>query len=148
MKEVNKNRKDEILSHHTEVNIDEIWAAIEPQVDIINAEKKRRKRFLIFFLLGAILLTSGGFYMWQAETETTEVKTIIELENNTSKVVVKGAQEELVKTNLEVQSIDNHEVRKDLVNSNDKVQSKVSWLQSPFLQVKKKKNLNTQNRLY
>ena len=89
MKEVNKNRKEEVLSHHSEVNVDEIWAAIEPQVDIINAEKKRRKGLLFFFLLGAILVTSAGLYLWQTDaqiavsnagikTETSNIKTITE----------------------------------------------------------------------
>ena len=105
MKEVNKNRKDEVLSHHSDVNIDEIWAAIEPQVDLINAEKKRKKRFFIFFLLGAMLLASGGLYMWQngankvevSTTNNTGIKNTNKVELNSVETLIPETQEASLK---------------------------------------------------
>lgn len=80
MSEKNKHRNEEILSHQTEVDIDGIWAAIEPQVDIINAEKKRKKRYFFFFLFGAILLAGGGIYAWQ--NGFAKAETIAGIEKN------------------------------------------------------------------
>ncbi len=114
MKEVNKNRKDEILSHHTEVDIDEIWAAIEPQLDLINAEKKRKKYFFLFFLFGAFLLTSGALYMWQTGTSVALVNNTIEAEINDTGAIIKEAQtylkEKLTEASSNVQTTDNQTI--------------------------------------
>ncbi len=51
--------KTTLEKHTTEVDVDAIWAAIEPEVDVINAERKKRRGFplflfgLFFFVLGA-----------------------------------------------------------------------------------------------
>ena len=53
--------KTTLKKHTSEVDVDAIWAAIEPEVDVINAERKRRKGFF-FFLFGlCILILSVGF---------------------------------------------------------------------------------------
>jgi hypothetical protein len=104
MKEVNKNRKDEVLSHQSEVNIDEIWAAIEPQVDIINAEKKRRKGFAFFFLFGAILLVGGGLYLWQNGLPIENSNTVIEAEMRKLETAKEEAAERLMEEEADVNS--------------------------------------------
>lgn len=61
----NKIRKS-LHSHQSEVDADAIWAAIEPQVDVINRRKKRR--FILFWFLFPMLLASGSaFYFSQAD---------------------------------------------------------------------------------
>ena len=53
--------KTTLKKHTSEVDIDAIWAAIEPEVDVINAERKRRRGFF-FLLFGLCLLILGvGF---------------------------------------------------------------------------------------
>ena len=54
--------KTTLKKHTTEVDVDAIWAAIEPEVDVINAERKRRKGFF-FFLFGLCILILGVGYM-------------------------------------------------------------------------------------
>jgi len=122
MKEGNKNRKDEILSHHTEVNIDEIWAAIEPQIDIINAEKKRKKRFMIFFLFGAVLLASSGLYMWQNTVTESGVNGTNQEELQSTETIAKeepkASLNELIQTQ---QNTDSQHFTKNIKETNNEV---------------------------
>lgn len=46
---------EKLDGYRSEVNPAEIWAAIEPQVDVINAERRRKKRAFWFFLLTGVL---------------------------------------------------------------------------------------------
>ncbi|MGK0366682.1 MAG: hypothetical protein ACI85O_003757 [Saprospiraceae bacterium] len=129
MKEVNKNRNDEILSHHTDVNIDEIWAVIEPQVDLINAEKKRKKRFLFFFLLGAILLASSGLYLWQSDNDDVETNDTNHTIIDNTKIIENGEylSEEGINVKTEKQNTDN-QILETLDNKTEdkKIQSKIT----------------------
>jgi len=122
MKEGNKNRKEEILSHHTEVNVDEIWAAIEPQVDLINAEKKRKKRFLIFFLFGAALLASSALYLWQYGNEGIVENIEIESHNGiANKKEETTLQEKEKQSTQKSQNIDNQSLENKNLNTNDEL---------------------------
>lgn len=56
-----------IKNHQSALDINEIWAAIEPQVDIINAQRKKRKPRFIYWLTGAVLLIgliSTAFFLF------------------------------------------------------------------------------------
>jgi len=46
--------------------VNEIWAAIEPEVDAINAERRRRRLIPFFWLFGVLALSVsvGGYYLW------------------------------------------------------------------------------------
>ncbi|MBK8566209.1 MAG: hypothetical protein IPN76_23420 [Saprospiraceae bacterium] len=87
----NKIRKA-LLSHQSEVDVDAIWAAIEPGVDAINRRKKRR--FMLFWLLLPLLVAHGiGFYIYLNDgtyenKATTALNTIASTNN---KVVDKSA---------------------------------------------------------
>ena len=63
---MNKNVNNNINDHHSEVNPDDIWTAIEPRVDALNAKKKRKRRaFILFFCgLGVAIMLSGGLYQY------------------------------------------------------------------------------------
>ena len=52
------------------VDIDEIWAAIEPEVDAINQERRKKKFpfFWMFGLLGLMLTMGGVFYLFNNNT--------------------------------------------------------------------------------
>jgi len=70
---MNKN----IRNHQSALDINEIWAAIEPQVDIINAQRKKRKRkpAFIYWLTGAILLIgliSTGLFLFGEHIQHNE----------------------------------------------------------------------------
>ncbi len=131
MKEVNKNRKEEVLSHHSEVNIDEIWAAIEPQVDLINAEKKRKKRFFFFFLFGAMLLAGSSLYIWQNGSLTEGNHSTLEAKDSHAEVLkkekstaLKGATTE---TTSESQTIENETIKSNKSATNkENLQSKTT----------------------
>ncbi len=70
---MNKN----ITNYQSALDINEIWAAIEPQVDEINAQRKKRKPALLYWLSGAILLlglVAGSFFLFSGEqTSASEV---------------------------------------------------------------------------
>ena len=87
---MDKNRlKDELFNHKSNVNIDEIWSAIEPDVDAINAEKKRKRRAGFLWLFGAgsmlliILLLSYPFYKKQ-DRDSLSATTIVQENKSTS----------------------------------------------------------------
>jgi len=143
MKEVNKNRKDEILSHHTEVNIDEIWAAIEPQVDIINAEKKRKKRFLIFFLFGVILLASSGLYMWQSGSFTETVISTSETDMEQRKGVEEEKLEKISNNKSTTQSPNNQNNKNKIKLSKEEKTLTKSAASTP---IATNKSVNTFNK--
>lgn len=54
--------KRTLQKHTEEVDIDAIWAAIEPQVDAVNVERKRRRGFLFFLSLACIGIIAAGFF--------------------------------------------------------------------------------------
>lgn len=149
MKEVNKNRKEEILSHNTDVNIDEIWAAIEPQVDLINAERKRKKRFLIFFLFGAILLASGSLYMWQNGNieAVKETKTYTEIED-INETEVKNI-EKFVEANSTKESDNSTQLTDNQTNKDSKITAIDETVQTEIINLTstQKANFSKKNEL-
>ena len=71
---MNKN----ITNYQSALDINEIWAAIEPQVDEINAKrKKKRKPIFLYWLSGAILLiglVTASFFLFSGEqTQANEI---------------------------------------------------------------------------
>ena len=74
-------------NHFSAIDPDEIWAAIEPGVDAINAERSRKKRGMFWwFFGGALLLAVGvGLYLTTA-TPTAPAPAISDSEilNNTA----------------------------------------------------------------
>ncbi len=69
---MNKN----ITNYQSALDIDEIWAAIEPQVDEINEQRKKRNPALLYWLSGAILLlglVTASFFLFSGEqTQASE----------------------------------------------------------------------------
>ena len=66
----------EITNHPSALDINEIWAAIEPQVDIINAQRKKRKPAFIYWLSGLALLVGlgiAGLFLFGDRLQTSEV---------------------------------------------------------------------------
>ncbi len=70
---MNKN----ITNYQSALDINEIWAAIEPQVDEINAQRKKKRRpFFLYWLTGGILLiglVGASFFLFpEAQTQTSK----------------------------------------------------------------------------
>lgn len=51
-----KKVNNELSGHQSEVDIDALWGAIEPEVDAINSEKKKRRRGAFWWFFGGLLL--------------------------------------------------------------------------------------------
>jgi len=65
----------DITNHPSALDINEIWAAIEPQVDEINAQRKKRKPVFIYWLSGLALLTGLGiaaFFLLDENSQSSE----------------------------------------------------------------------------
>ena len=94
---MNKN----ITNYQSALDINEIWAAIEPQVDEINAQrKKKRKPIFIYWLSGALLLiglaTASIFFFRGAQTQASEA-TLNSLPNKDNQTTITAVSD---KTNL------------------------------------------------
>ncbi|MEO1262307.1 MAG: hypothetical protein AAFZ15_26105, partial [Bacteroidota bacterium] len=76
-----KNKiKDELSAHRSEVDVDALWSAIEPQVDALNRTKRKKRRGLIWLLFAGVLLagsTAGYFFLGNSKTHKNVV-----VENN------------------------------------------------------------------
>lgn len=80
--------KDELSSHRSEVDIDALWSAIEPEVDALNQSKRKRPFVIFWFLLAGVLMLGGGIggYYFLNNDKTTE-KTIIAGNNSEEKTI-------------------------------------------------------------
>ena len=61
----------DINNHQSDFDVDEIWAAIEPQVDEINARRKKRKPIFLYWLSGVGLLVgiiAASFFLFSDNT--------------------------------------------------------------------------------
>ncbi|MEM1320013.1 MAG: hypothetical protein AAGG75_07120 [Bacteroidota bacterium] len=67
-----KTLQKELLAHQSEVDINAIWAAIEPEVDTINTRQQHRRRGIIWWgmLAGLLLLGSTWFLLRPSATPT------------------------------------------------------------------------------
>lgn len=74
-----KNRlSKEAKEEQVDVDVDAIWSAIEPQVDALNAQQPRRRRFLLWFCLGGLLIMGSGWLGNQLLMEGSQVVAIDE----------------------------------------------------------------------
>jgi len=79
--------KNDMLTHQSPVDIDAIWANIEPEVDRINEEKKKKRRFLFFwwFLGLTIIGFLAGFLISRNNTpKVTQSNTQQTIQNNST----------------------------------------------------------------
>jgi len=53
--------------HQLPVDVDALWAAIEPEVDQINTERKKKRRFFFFWMIGLGLVLSA-IALWSIQT--------------------------------------------------------------------------------
>ena len=52
----NNRLKEDMLGYQSSVNVDAIWANIEPKVDVINARNNTRRGFYRLCAVGIVLL--------------------------------------------------------------------------------------------
>lgn len=70
--------KTALYGHKSVVDVDELWAAIESEVDAINRKKKRRG-FIWFWVLGTLIAGAGiGYYFFQKNSHILPEKLQIE----------------------------------------------------------------------
>ncbi len=64
MKREDASFRDKLAQHQSKVELEELWGAIEPRIDQLNEQHRRRRRLFFWLpgLLGGILLL--GFALW------------------------------------------------------------------------------------
>jgi hypothetical protein len=114
----NKIRQS-LRSHQSEVDVDAIWAAIEPQVDAINRRKKRR--FMLFWLLLPLLVAHGiGFYIYLNDgTHEDKAKTALNTMNSTNNKLVDESALNTPKNAIETQQTQEENSHKTGPSSNN-----------------------------
>lgn len=76
-----KNRlSKEAKEEQVDVDVDAIWRVIEPQVDILNAQKPRKRRFLLLFFFGGLLVLGSGWLGYQLLTTSADSSPLIAIE--------------------------------------------------------------------
>lgn len=67
--------KKDAQAEEVEVDLDAIWSAIEPSVDLINQKKRKKKRFFFWiFLVGALCLGGTAYFLFPStSTDFTSV---------------------------------------------------------------------------
>ena len=74
--------KDKLQNHDVDVDVDALWAAIEPEVDGINDRRKKRKGFYLF-LFGLFFFVLGAGFMGLLMPSLTSDPAHITNTNNT-----------------------------------------------------------------
>ncbi|MFK8105190.1 MAG: hypothetical protein AB8G15_21940 [Saprospiraceae bacterium] len=85
--------KKDAQAEEVEVDVDAIWSAIEPSVDLINQKKRKKKRFFFWiFLVGALCLGGTAYFVFPTTTNQlskkaspieTRDKSLVESQNTT-----------------------------------------------------------------
>jgi hypothetical protein len=104
--------------HHSDLDVDELWTAIEPGVDHINKKKKKRRPWFWIFLIGlpisvaciGMIYFKGGSYGNAQSSQATQ---------SSSKILPKNIQQKNSKTNTPnrtpiIKSLFNKETNKAL----------------------------------
>lgn len=118
----------DLKQYESDVNIDEIWAAIEPEVDIINAEREKKKKFrlpLWWGLSGILLMVFVTGYFIYNNTSTPEVNNISTETNiaiDHSPSPVKSNADEAEKQLSPASAFDNNDLTDNQSNPNDNEQ--------------------------
>ena len=69
--------KDDLSAHRSEVDVDALWSAIEPEVDAINkSRKKKRRGILWFWLAGGLLLISSAAFLFLKNNENEKTAIV------------------------------------------------------------------------
>ncbi len=92
---------NELRSHKSDVNINDIWSAIESDVDTINVENKRKRRgyFWVFFACGMLLMVSlVGYQLFtNDQDELVQAENVEKTSKQQNKIVNQDSKE--IKTN-------------------------------------------------
>ena len=115
-----KNRlKKDAHQQEFDVNADEIWNAIEPQVDNLNEKGSRKRRFIIwFFFAGILAVGMGTLFLWEGDSnvelvqdeamvleETVEApSTTIDKESSTKADLINQNLSEKIRDNQRISS--------------------------------------------
>lgn len=147
-----KYTQDKINNHPTEVDLESLWAEVEPHV-----RKKKKRRFIWIFLLGLGLSASGaGWLIWSNILESSKINPELTTNENSD-----FKQKKLDKSNLEIETIEKEiNLGNKSINKKEEVQLSVQidsfkkvkspplkrWV--PFSKVSKKidtQSINTSN---
>ncbi len=114
-----KWHKSSLEKHTTEVDVDAIWAAIEPEVDAINVSNKKRRRFFFFlFSLSSIIVLTGFIGLFFANPLSTAQH--ISTDNNITKTQDKEGTQ-IAETTVETKSLDQISQPSSIESSEKKV---------------------------
>ena len=91
--------KSTLKKHTTEVDVDAIWAAIEPELDVINAKRKRRKGFFFLLFGFCFLILAAGYIGLFAPNLVPSSTSITQTSNTNSTLTAKEG------THIDTQSI-------------------------------------------
>ena len=150
-----KNKvKDDLSAHRSEVEVDALWSAIEPQVDAINHAKRKKRRGFIWLLFAGVLLaggTAGYFFLGN----TNDIENVI-VENHfkekNDEINNKNLAEEKPKEKItETSTIENKttEINEQLIVSENKTvrQSNLTDKGSGAERIKNKTGIIAENKL-
>jgi len=98
-----KWHQSSLQKHSTEVDVNAIWAAIEPTVDEINGKRKRRRGFLFFLSFLSISVISVGFLSLFIPTNSPFSARIYNDRNISTSAVKQGIQ-------IDANTIDNNKI--------------------------------------
>ncbi len=90
----------ELSDHRSAVDVDALWSAIEPDVDRINAARKKKRRgFLWLWFAGLAAVGFGiGFYLLNNENETQNGQTTERMAQEISTTNTADADRNILKT--------------------------------------------------
>lgn len=90
-----ENKISKELSNHTsDVDIQNLWESLEPEVDAINNQRKKRRGFIWFFLGGLLLIAAGGAFLFLPNevSESEEISEVVTLKSDFPEVKEEDVQ--------------------------------------------------------
>ena len=131
--------KKEVSQHQSQVDVQDLWKSLEPELDIINHDKDRKKTFFYWLLLPLFVLLGGIWFFLPISTHKS-----IQVSENQEIIQEEGTQP---KSQKNLQSNENETQKEELISIPKTNTQEENIIHSPLKTQKTTPDTQTQSPL-